>query len=294
MRLEAMPPFTRKRSFRGAPPLPLVLVLFALSLAGLGACRKKPGSAPGKSLPGVEAKCGEFFTINEGPYRYENNTWGSHKARGRWEQCLLEREVDDRVERGWTWNWPGLDPSVFAYPEIIYGWKPWSGGVSTDPRFPLKVADVKHLVIRYKVETQATGAYNLAPEIWLTRSGHASNSPNPGIITTEIMFWMDYRAEARPAGRIVDNPVVDGVTYELWKADSIGDKGNGQGWVLYSFKSPRIQHEGTISVHSLLAYMVEKQLIKADEYVASVEFGNEVVGGSGTTWIKNFAIEVKP
>jgi len=271
-----------------------VPLFFAVCLLALAACRKKPGSAPGKSLPGVDAKCGEFFTINEGPYRWENNTWGSGKARGRYEQCLLEREVDGKTERGWTWNFPGLDPSVFAYPEIIYGWKPWSGGRTTDKRFPLKVADVKHLVINYHIEMQATGAYNLAPEIWLTRSGHASNSPNPSTITTEIMFWMDYKAEARPAGSIVEHPVVDGVTYELWKADSIGDKGNGQGWVLYSFKSPKIQHQGTISVHSLLGYMSQKNLIKQDEYVASVEFGNEVMGGTGTTWVKRFDIEVRP
>lgn len=283
-----MPPFI-------APRLPrwFVLSLCALLLFA-GACRKKPGAAPGRSLPGVDAKCGEYFTIKDGPYRYENNTWGSHKARGRYEQCLLEREVDGRVERGWTWNFPGVDPSVFAYPEIIYGWKPWSGGKTTDPRFPMKVSDVKHLAIKYQVEIQATGSYNLAPEIWLTRSGNATSSPNPSVITTEIMFWMDYRASARPAGEVIDRPVVDGVTYELWKADNIGDKGNGQGWVLYSFKSPRIQHEGVITIHALLAYMVSKNMIKPDEYVASVEFGNEVMGGTGTTWVKRFEVEVKP
>jgi hypothetical protein len=92
----------------------------------------------------------------------------------------------------------------------------------------------------------------------------------------------------------VDSPKIDGVTYELWKEDSIGDKGDGSGWLLYSFKSPTIQHRGKISLHTLLRYLVEKGLVKADEYVASVEFGNEVMGGSGTTWVKHFEIEVKP
>ena len=35
-------------------------------------------------------------------------------------------------------------------------------------------------------------------------------------------------------------------------------------------------------------------LVSPDEYVASVEFGNEVVGGSGTTWVRKFAVNVAP
>ena len=115
-----------------------------------------------------------------------SSSWGSNKARGRYEQCLLEREVDGRLERGWTWNFPGLDPSVFAYPEIIFGWKPWSGGPTSDARFPLKVADVGKLVMHYEVETEASGNYNLAPEVWLTRSkGRGEANPK--------RFWVYMR-----------------------------------------------------------------------------------------------------
>jgi hypothetical protein len=251
-------------------------------------------SAPVKGGPGVTALCAADAAHVDGPYKYENNQWGKKKAKGKFEQCLLKRTVEGKTEVGWTWNWPGLDPTVFAYPEIIFGWKPWSGGKPSDPRFPLKVADIQHLAMHYAVETEASGTYNLAPEIWLTRSGQWSHEPNAGLITAEIMFWMDYKDGARPAGSVIDEPTIDGIKYEFWKADNIGDMGNGKGWVLYSFKSPTIQHEGSISIHTLLSYMMKKQLVRPDEYVASVEFGNEVMGGTGTTWVKRFQVEVRP
>lgn len=249
------------------------------------------GAAPGKSAPGVEANCTAWAMVSDGPYRHNNNVWGRDKAKGKSEQCLLSRNVDGRVERGWTWQWPGFDPSVFAYPEIEFGWKPWSGGKSTDPRFPLRVADVKQLLLNYEVETNATGSFDLAPEIWLMK-GKSSDAANPKLITTEVMFWMDYAEGARPAGKVIETPTFDGVSYELWKEDKIGESANGQGWMLLSFKSPHVQRKGTISIHTLLDYLVKKQLVNPEEYVASVEFGNEVMGGSGTTWVKRFDVEV--
>jgi hypothetical protein len=252
----------------------------------------EPWHAPGSSLPGVDARCSEWASIEVGPYRYENDTWGSGKARDKWQQCVLTREVGGKAEHGWTWNWPGNDPSIFAYPEIIYGWKPWSGGKSSDPRFPLKVSDVQKLALHYEVETDASGSYNLAPEIWLIENAEASTLADPKLITTEVMFWLDYAGTAKPAGQLVDKIAIDGVTYELWKEDKMGVQSNGKGWMLLSFKSPHIQRKGTLNVGAFLSHLVAKKLVRTDEKVASIEFGNEIAGGTGTTWVKRYEIEV--
>jgi Glycosyl hydrolase family 12 len=239
--------------------------------------------------------CANAATVGDAPYRYENNEWGSGKARGGFEQCLLERAVSGstRPERGWTWTWPGTDPSVFAYPEIIFGWKPWTGGRSSDHRFPLKISEMQQLAIQYEVETNATGSYNLAPEVWLISGRSSAGAPNPALISAEIMFWVEAAGVAQPAGTIVDRPVVAGTTYELWQKDGAGDNGAG-GWRLLSLKTPTVQRAGTIPVDELLRYLAKKGLVSADHYVASVEFGNEITGGAGTTWVKKFAVEVTP
>jgi len=266
------------------------------------ACAGRPDGAPtahvesatvSPQAAAIKQDCQAWSMHHDGRYRYENNVWGSKKAKGKFKQCLLTRQRDGKTELGWSWDWPGFDPSVFAYPEVVVGWKPWSGGATTDPRFPLKVSDVHTLTLDYEVESEVTGSYDLAPEIWLTSAG-ASAKPNPQSITTEVMFWMDHTEGARPAGQIVDEVPLNGVKYELWREDSIGVDANGKGWRLLSFKSPQKQLKGSIDIAALVRYLVEKQLAAPSDYLASVEFGNEVMGGTGTTWIRQFDLKVAP
>src|SRR5450432_4180465 len=167
--------------------------------SALAGCRpRRAAHAPGVDAPGVKEVCSNAATVEDAPYKYENNQWGSGKEHGKFEQCLLERAVSGHTERGWSWAWPGQDSSVFAYPEIIFGWKPWTGGRSSDHRLPLKLSQMQHLAIHYEVETNATGSYNLAPEVWLIRARSAAGAANPSLITAEIMFWQEAAGIAQP------------------------------------------------------------------------------------------------
>lgn len=274
-------------------------IIAVLALAGLqlsaSSCRPRAHvAAPGASAPEVTATCASGATLTDGPYRYENNQWGADKERGQYEQCLLERTARDRKQRGWTWNWPGSDSSVFAYPEIIFGWKPWTGGTSSDPRFPLKLAQMGEIAIRYDVETEASGSYNLAPEVWLISRRSSAGRADPSLITSEIMFWVEAAGIAQPAGTVVERPVVNGVTYELWQKDNAGASPSRGGWRLLSFKIPKTERAGTVPVSELLRYLAGKGLVSPEQYVACVEFGNEISGGRGTTWVKEFTVDVKP
>lgn len=286
------------RAWLSSFALAALLPACAPARAAPAAVPPAPGASPAASAEAlggrVEQSCAAWASYVDGPYKYENNVWGSSKAQGKFEQCLLRREVAGAHQYGWRWSWPGFDKTVFAYPQIIFGWKPWSGGIPTDSRFPLRVDAIKKLKLDYAVQTEATGSYNLAPEIWLIGpGGKASTRANPLLITAEVMFWMDYKSGAQPAGSIIATPVLDGVTYELWKADTIGDKGNGEGWALFSFKSPTIQRQGTISIDAMMGYLVAERHVNPADQIASVEFGNEVMGGTGTTWVERFEVELE-
>ncbi len=39
--------------------------------------------------------------------------------------------------------------------------------------------------------------------------------------------------------------------------------------------------------------LVDQKLIDPNHYIATVEFGNEVSGGTGTTWIKQLEIQTE-
>ena len=69
-------------------------------------------------------------------------------------------------------------------------------------------------------------------------------------------------------------------------------RGNGQGWDLYYLKGPNHRLQGTLKLERFLEAMQSKQLIAPDRFVASVEFGNELMSGSGTTWVSDFDVLV--
>jgi hypothetical protein len=259
-------------------------------------CHLRPNAhnAPGKYESGVSSECNNGYSVADGPYRYENNQWGSDKAQGPFEQCLLKRTVNGQKQRGWSWSFPGTDPSVFSYPEIIFGWKPWTGGKTTDPHLPTRVGDFKKLTLVYDVESRITGSYNLAPEVWIVNRRVQNGAAAPGSIRAEVMFWVDSGGVAQPGGALVAHPTVNGETYELWQQDGAAGSGTSDArWRLISFKWPKPQLKGAIDIPAFMRVLVDEQLVDPSHYIASVEFGNEVTGGTGTTWIKHFEIQTE-
>lgn len=287
MRSVSRPRFQSRR----CQALALAFLAVALSSCRL---RRDAHNAPGKYAEGASSDCYNNYSIADGPYRYENNQWGRAKAEGPFEQCLLKRTVDGKKERGWTWNFPGTDQTVFSYPEIIFGWKPWSGGRTTDPHLPTRVGDFAKLTMVYEVESQITGSYNLAPEVWLINRRIEKGEAAPRAITAEVMFWLDYGGVAQPGGALVGRPSVNGETYELWQQDGANGSGaSAARWRLISFKWLKPQLKGQIDIPAFMRVLVENKLVDPNHYIASVEFGNEVTGGSGTTWVKHFEVRTQ-
>jgi hypothetical protein len=260
----------------------------------LGGCqlRREAYNAPGKYQEGVSSHCNSGYAVADGPYRYENNQWGSGKAQGPFEQCLLKRTVNGQTQRGWTWSFPGTDPTVFSYPEIIFGWKPWNGGRTTHPALPTRVGDFSKLTLVYDVESTTTGSYNLAPEVWVVNRRVQNGEASPKSITVEVMFWVDSGGVAQPGGALVGKPVVQGETYELWVQEAANASGTSEAsWRLISFKWPRPQLAGKIDIPAFMRVLVELGYVDPQHYIATVEFGNEVTGGTGTTWVKHFEVQ---
>ncbi|HKO93733.1 MAG TPA: hypothetical protein VJU61_21415 [Polyangiaceae bacterium] len=249
-------------------------------------------SAPGKAQPGVTSDCGNYSVIAQGSLQVMNNVWAREKAQGAFEQCVLRRGTGGQAQLGWTWAWPGFEPGGYSFPEIIFGWKPWSAG-STDARLPIQISGLKELSLRYVVNTESTGKLSLTAAVWLTTSGQAA-AANPLAITDEIAILLDYPEGFTPPGTRGASLLVDGVEYGLWHTPNNGDLGNGTGWNLYYLQGPSQRLQGTLKLDRFLEALRGKQLVSAERYVASVEFGNELMSGSGTTWVNDFEVVVTP
>jgi hypothetical protein len=129
--------------------------------------------------------------------------------------------------------------------------------------------------------------------MFVTDSGKAS-AANPRAIVAEVVIWLDYPEAAAPVGARTAVFEVAGTEYELWHKPQQGDRGDGTGWDLYYLKGPNQQLRGTLQLKPLLAWLLKQNLMPNDGFVASVELGNEIMSGSGTTWVEDFDVLVSP
>ncbi len=181
---------------------------------------------------------------------------------------------------GWNWDWPSNEQTlnrcehVVSYPSIIYGRRPWDSN-STTPELPRQISNIKNMLIDVEVETKAEGKYNTAFDIWIVKGQSSS------LMTTELMIWLNHEGVEPADWGLV---VVDDAIYELWT-----QRINTWHYVGLAFKAP--VQKARIPLGDILRDLEKRGLVNASDWVADIEFGNEVMCGKGQTVIKNFRVE---
>jgi Glycosyl hydrolase family 12 len=262
---------------------PLLVVALFLNACGSGQPSK---STPTDAAGAVAMDCDDGALINSGEYRAENNTWGKGALTG-WSQCIGIGVAPDGTLFGhWTWDWLNSGSNIKAYPEVIFGQKP--GTTATSTALPIKIDDIGAATVSYDISSKNTGSGNAAFDLWLT------DSPNPSTwgvppITREIMIWIDRFGAMAPGGAFLGRASIDGPTYVVYYAKHWGD-----GWDYIAFMSAESQlGAGNLDLGSFFAYLRGKNLVTGDEYLASVEFGNEIVSGAGETVMERYAVSIQ-
>lgn len=243
-----------------------------------------PASVPAaaRSIP---MNCQDAALIDSGAYRAENNTWGKGLLTG-WSQCIGIEAASDGVLAGrWTWDWLQSGGNVKAYPEIIFGQKP--GASSTTADLPNQINRLDEVLISYDITSTHTGSGNLAFDVWLTDTQDPSTWGVPPI-SHEIMIWLESYGGMRPGGTWIEQASIDDILYNVYVGENFGD-----GWAYIAFARVTSQvGAGNLNLVSFLDYMRAKSIVTGDEYVASVELGNEVVSGSGETVVYEYSVAV--
>lgn len=216
-------------------------------------------------------QCDDFSQITKGSYEIVNNIWDRAGYPGK--QCI--------TRSGWTWDWPMSSQGVRSYPSIRQGWQPWAGR-STLAKLPIQVSKMKSISASFNVTTKQTGSYNTTFEMWIVNSA----TPSPRSIRTEIMIWTD-RSILVPAGSKIDTVTLGGRKYDLWL------KEGHQGWRYVAYVAQRRQLSGSLRLDAFVADCVKRGWVKPDEYVADIEFGNEIVNGKGSTVLNSISFSVQ-
>jgi len=234
----------------------------------------------------------EYALINS---RYANNVWNKQAAGSYpYVQCIRQRGPLATKELGWRWNWPSNSDTVFGYPEVVIGWKPWNGGKTTNEHLPIKVNAVTKFDFSFDVETATNGKHNLATSMWLTSNGLTYNNPTPTYITTEFMIWTD-GFDFQPAGSMLGQTVINGITFEVWYApvqrDASGQNNNAWKYIAYRATTPHLST--TLDIKQILNDAVGRGIVSPSDYVSNIELGNEVMSGVGETWVKSLTLDVQ-
>lgn len=200
----------------------------------------------------------------------ENNCWGAQSNGAQGTQTAWFDQNSNRF--GWGWDWHGAPAgSVSAYPEVIFGNKPWSQRETL-----CRVADLRALRVDYAFATEANGEWNAAFEVWLSRTPTGSAAS----ISAEIMVWVA-RQGMVPAGSPTQSWPQWGLTLHE------GQTAHGP---IYSFVFDQPQFASFVDWKWFLKQLVQMGRISSTHYVASVEFGNECINGRGRTQVDKFDV----
>jgi len=216
-----------------------------------------------------------------------NNVWNRAAAGGALRQEVFIEEVAGKRIAGWRWSSPWhLIPRVVSQPQLVCGDKPWDTPSHLRTDFPFR-AGSKRLTAGFKASLRGSGVYNMTFTMWAVSSLPQSMSA----ITHEIMIWTVNHGQV-PAGSPHGALDVNGTTYDVYvekkHADASG--ANANVWMYVAFVARRPVLNGPLDLDAFVAYLLQQGLLTEDDFLTSVELGNEVSQGAGIVELQDFSL----
>jgi xyloglucan-specific endo-beta-1,4-glucanase len=216
-----------------------------------------------------------------GKYILNNNWWGTAGATG--QQCIWGTCQDGDVV-GWVtnWNWSGGTSSVLTYSSVVFGWQ--YGFQVSNTGLPIQVSTNKAINCGWDFAvTEASGAYNVAYDIWLHTS---ANPPTDGGQSDEIMIWLKKAGNPMPAGSTYASGMsIAGTTWNLWEGNV--------GWPVHSYLRTSDTSSAVMDVMAFMNDLVTRGRIPNTRYVTGVQAGVEVRSGGGTLTTNGFYCRIE-
>jgi hypothetical protein len=259
----------------------------------LAACSTVGGHADFdlKQVPGTNVFASEKdfdSTVVNGRLRLLNNVWNKGATSGRYRQKIFVNDDSGKTLFGWAWKWRDSS-GVVSYPEVMVGQSPWNGEAAPDSGFPFQ-AGTKKLIVNYDIALEATGSYNLAFEFWAV-SGLPTSKDT---ITHEVMIWIAGE-RLGAAGNWVGKTTIDGNTFNIFQNKNHGDASgaNQNTWTIVSLLADKPILHGPLDIGQIIDFLLKNRYLEPRLFIANLELGDEIQRGSGTTIIRNYAVNVE-
>lgn len=216
-----------------------------------------------------------------GPYRLVNNVWNKGGLRNGPDFTQSVTYEPATFPSGVTlnWSWPGFNERIWAYPEVIVGYKPWDPHDGTLD-LAVRVDAVRELEAHFDLAIAGdTGKFNVALEFWLTDKPGGG----PQSITTEVMVWL-HNGGLTPAGKKVGRYEGDGYGASVYVEKAMADRSGDSEvrWKYVALEAKADLLSGSLDLRAVLVALREAGIIDGQDYVGGFELGAEVAGGEGS------------
>jgi len=246
-----------------------------------------------------EITCSDWsrFTIPGTNNVLVNNVWNKqHAGTYAYHQCLTERPLGGATQYGWSWDWASCDTSTsYAAPEVVFGRKPWDGGVSSSPDLPKRIDAIQSLSLDFGVTTSASLCYNLNSTMWLTKTESGPVAADPENITTEVMVRFEDPAKIPGCCSSDGSVTLEGLTFDVWHQSGHADASDASAytWNMVTYISRSSVQSTQFDLSLVLRDMVSRGLAEPSYGVQGVELITEISGGAGSLWLDRFSVAVR-
>ncbi|MEJ5990735.1 hypothetical protein WG902_12100 [Ramlibacter sp. PS3R-8] len=261
-----------RRSARLPKPPGMCTITAAIAAALLPLC-------VGAAEPSVS--CDDQAVFRRAAVNVFNNVWGTSEkgdpVKG-YRQCI---SVDgDTIKWEWS-NFQRGKGRVKSYPHVTVGWD-WDGQYSAGSPLPMLATASGKLAADFAVTSRGSGTHNLALDIWMSREQHPKEPRTQ--LTHEVMIWLDKHEWDIPRKR-QDTVTIDGRKFDLYVDETSYGK-----WKVVSFVAKQPMLRGSISLGPFFELMLRRSLLRGDEIINGISFGNEIGFGEGATTLHKFEI----
>jgi len=192
-----------------------------------------------------------------GEYTIQANEWNS-SAR----QCITYNSGTSWSVSTANFNLSGGAPAT--YPSIFKGCH-W-GACTAGSGLPIQVNKLASATSSWATVQPATGAYDVAYDLWTNSSPTTGGQPNG----SEIMIWLNSRGGVSPFGSKVASLNIGGLNWDVWT-------GRQTSWNIVSYV---LRGGGTsftnLNVLALINDSVARGTTNANHYLLDAEAGFEI------------------
>ena len=220
---------------------------------------------PAATAHAATTTCAPQGTIsaNGGEYTIQANEWNSSAP-----QCITSTGGTAWSVSTANFNLSGGAPAT--YPSIYKGCH-W-GACTSGSGLPIQVSKLTSAVSSWSTVQPATGAYDVAYDLWTNSAPTTGGQPDG----SEIMIWLNSRGGVSPFGSKVASANIGGLNWDVWT-------GRQTSWNIVSYV---LQGGGTsftnLNVKSLIDDSVARGVTNANHYLLDAEAGFEIwKGGQG-------------